>query len=208
MSSRTIAVLNSKGGVGKTTVSMLLSAIIARTGRRVVVIDSDRQGSATLWAARGFDGQVEPIDAGQDAVAIIKRLQEQYEFVVIDCPPNAESDVTKAALSCSDLLLIPCRPAPLDMQATAIVMAVCNQHYPNLPVRVVLNCVPAPMTALARDMAIAIDEQWPTCRVRLGLRTAFAEASALGSLTAVGGVGARKALDEIQQLAVEVLTSF
>lgn len=202
----TIAVANSKGGVGKTSISMLLSTNLGRHAK-VAVVDSDKQGSASLWPKTGINAHVYAVEDGQGARVLIERLQREYQIVIVDCPPNAEANTTLAALATADLLLIPCRPLPLDMQATAILMTVCRQQYPSLATRVVLNAVPSPMTALARDMIAAIEQQWPTATTRIGQRTAIGEASAVGTLVALKGPGARHAAGELTELTVEVMTT-
>lgn len=46
---KTIAILNSKGGIGKTTLSVTLAAGLAGVGKRVVVVDTDPQGNVAKW---------------------------------------------------------------------------------------------------------------------------------------------------------------
>ncbi|MHC5730941.1 MAG: AAA family ATPase, partial [Nostoc sp.] len=55
MTAKIIAVVNQKGGSGKTTVSMQLAGAIARRSNKVLVVDADPQGTATRWAASALD---------------------------------------------------------------------------------------------------------------------------------------------------------
>lgn len=201
----TIAVANAKGGCGKSTLSMLLAGLLVKH-LRVVVADSDPQGTASLWAAGGkFPVKVEAVTTRP--AAHLATLAADFQCVLIDCPPNVDAPVFRAALDAADLLLVPCAPEPADVWATEILLAMCRAEYPNLRVRVVLNRVPA-VTALSR---ITVEEiaaaSWPVLQSRLGLRTAYKEAAALGStLDLVTGKGGRQAREELQALALEVLT--
>src|SRR3569832_1528317 len=86
-----IALASSKGGVGKTTLTMNLAAGLSRRGRTVVV-DADPQQSA------GQSGRV-------------------HRYVVVDCPPSFAAPQTQAALQQADLLLVPMQPSPVDLWA-------------------------------------------------------------------------------------------
>jgi chromosome partitioning protein len=203
MPSFTIAVANSKGGCSKTTTSMLLASALSRL-LSVAVADSDPQGTASLWAAVGkFPCPVVPVAGDAD----IRALGAQFSAVIVDCPPNVASPVMKAALDNANLVVVPCAPEPADVWATTILLEKCRREYPQLRVVVVLTKVPAG-TALARDTLGSIEQAgWPLARARLGLRTAYKEAMALGStLAEVRGPGAIKARAEVQELALEAMT--
>lgn len=200
----TIAIANSKGGCGKSTLSMLLAGAISKH-LSVVVADSDPQGTASLWAAVGaFPCKVVPIEGKEQ----ILRLQAEHAAVIVDCPPNVQSPVMSAALECADLVLVPCAPEPADIWATTILLEMCRREYPQLKVLVVLNKVP-PNTALSRDSLATIEAAgWPLAKARLGLRTAFKEAMALGStLAPLKGAGATRAREEVQDLSLEAMTT-
>jgi chromosome partitioning protein len=201
-----IAVANAKGGCGKSTVAMLLAGALCKH-LSTIVADSDPQGTASLWAGSGaFPAPVQAVT--ENALATLKSLATQFQAVIVDCPPNVDAPVMRAALSAADLLLIPCAPEPADIWATKILLEMCRVEYPNLPLRVVLTKVPA-STALSRDMLTDIVESsWPVTSSRFGLRTAYKEAMALGAtLDKVQGKGGRQARDELQDFALEVLTT-
>lgn len=145
---RIIAIANQKGGVGKTTTSVNLSACLAHIGKKVLLIDTDPQGNATsgVGVNKGdvqkciYDiliddadihevirtTKVENLDiipatislAGAEIELVstisrevrmkhaIQEVKDQYDYIIIDCPPSLGL-LTINALTASDSILIP-----------------------------------------------------------------------------------------------------
>ena len=102
---RIIAIVNQKGGVGKTSLAMNLAWFLHTAGGRTVVLDADPQGSATRWAAAQNGSrsvEVRSVDAERD-IALVSSDVESIaaetgaEFVVFDCPPELRN-ATEVAL--------------------------------------------------------------------------------------------------------------
>jgi len=115
--SKIIAILNQKGGAGKTTLSTNLARALQLGGDRVLLVDSDPQGSARDWNAAG-DGNLLPV-IGLDRPTLAKDILsiiDNQDWLVIDGAPQI-AELAVAAIKCADVILIPVQPSPYDVWA-------------------------------------------------------------------------------------------
>ncbi|WP_016855048.1 ParA family partition ATPase [Halomonas smyrnensis] len=179
-----IGVLNQKGGVGKTTLSVNIAAALARTGKRVLLIDADPQGSALDWAAAREEDPLFAV-VGLPKPSIHKELAvvgEGYDAIVIDGPPRV-TDLARSAIMASDIILIPVQPSPYDIWAADEVVKLVQEasvFKENLKSVFVINRKIA-NTAIGRDVREALEAyDLPTLEASIVQRVAFAEAAAVG----------------------------
>jgi chromosome partitioning protein len=113
----TVSVVQSKGGVGKTTLAVHIARGLQLRGYSVTLVDTDtKQGSATMWAKSGEDTPT-CVQAGT-----IKRLKEvlrsqRSHYYVIDGAAHMKQ-LDAAIIRHSDILLIPIQPSPVDIWAS------------------------------------------------------------------------------------------
>ena len=115
-----IATLNEKGGSGKTTVAINLAAALHRQGKRVAILDTDQQATATDWrkatpASLNMPAVV-PVDKHQDLERVISGLDVDY--LVIDTPAKA-AQMAAAVVRLADVALIVLQPSALDVWGSA-----------------------------------------------------------------------------------------
>ena len=177
---KTIAIVSQKGGSGKTTLALHLAVASASAGHNTAVIDLDPQASAANWSDRR-EAEL-PVVLSAHASRLrqeIARVREiGGEMLYVDTAPHSDSAALEAARTVADLVLIPCRPAILDLEAITNTLAFLRTT--GTPILVVLNAIAATgQDALQAEEALAT-HQVETCPVRLGRRVAFARALVAG----------------------------
>ena len=194
-----VSLINQKGGVGKTTLSLHLATVFQDRGHDTVLLDLDPQASAAEW----FDvreNELPPVRSIQPS-RLDRTLDQardiEADIVFLDTAPHTEASALAAARA-SDLILVPCQPKIMDLRAMRRTSDLIRMV--KVPAWVVLNGVPHQGT-VADEAAEAITEDigLPVAPVRLGYRIAFDRALITGQ-TAQEFEPEGKAAGEIERL--------
>lgn len=193
-----IALISQKGGVGKTTLATALAVAAHNAGHSAALFDLDPQASAAFWKDTRDDEEpaVLAIPPARLKHVLDAAREGGCDFAVIDAPPFAK-DIAYEAAQHADLILIPTRPAVLDVMAMTKTIDLVS-HY-GKPAVVVLSICPSQGREIA-DTEDTIRQLGATVApVRIHSRVAFSRAQQTG-LTAQEFEPGGKAAAEIQQL--------
>jgi chromosome partitioning protein len=209
MADRIIAVINQKGGTGKTTLALNLAAGLARRGSTHLV-DADPQRSISQWIgmASGYASLPPVAQPGADAYATITRLAQSHRYVVVDCPPAVQGELVAAVMRAAHIVLIPVLPSPIDLWASvdmAAAVSGARRHNPGLRACLVLNQLES-RNALSRAMREAVAEfDVPVLQAGMQRRAAYRSAAVEGTSVYGLGMRAQTAVTDIEAIIEEVL---
>jgi chromosome partitioning protein len=207
MAGMVTAISQQKGGAGKTTLAIQLAMAWRTSGKRVVILDVDPQGSLSAWYS------LRTRLLGPDDALSVKTLsgwrlgnelsaaKRAVDHVLIDTPPHAETDA-RTAIRLADLTILPIQPTMLDLWATRPTLEIAETE--KTKALLVLNRVPARGLSAEAVKAEIKANGWPLARAQLGNRQAFA--ASIGEGRGVAETGANTAAGkEILALSREVL---
>ena len=176
-----IAVVNQKGGTGKTTIATSVACAFAEVFQ-VLLLDADGQSSALDWA----DSRAQPllslevrgVDPGQ-LLQDVRLLGPRYHWVIIDGPPGitrTNADAVRAA----DLVLIPVKPGPFDVWAVSDIVAAVKARQETaagLPKAAFVITMSKTRSRLSQQIEAALDEYGlPVLQARTTDRVAYPQA--------------------------------
>lgn len=205
MTAKTIAIAQQKGGAGKTTIAVQLAACWVKQGLKVAMLDVDPQGSLSAWYGlrqeAGIDSSLTASDVqGWKLATEIDRLKSDYDLLIIDTPPHAETDA-RVAVRAASLILVPVQPSPMDLWATKPTLEMAKRE--KSQALLVLNRVPARNKLADTIRAKIAEEGLPLAETQLGNRSGFAASMMEGKgivETSPRSTGA----DEVRALADEI----
>jgi chromosome partitioning protein len=195
---KTLAIISQKGGSGKTTLAIHLAVAAEEAGQASVVIDRDPQASATAWKDSRTNEAPSVVSAQASRLNAVLEVAKSggADLCIIDTSPASESTTLAAARS-ADFILIPCRPAILDLRAIGNTIDLAR--IAGNPAAVVLNAVPA-RGSLSAEATRAVEGYGiDVAPAQLGQRAAFMHSLTLGQ-TALEYDPKGKGSVEIQQL--------
>lgn len=174
-----LSVVSQKGGVGKTTLATALAVQAGNDGRKTVVFDLDPQASATFWKDTRQDDLVAitAIPAARLKHMLAAADEAGCDLVIIDTPPFSK-DIAYEAAQHADFVLLPTRPAVLDVMAMSKTVELVK-HYKH-PFAAVLTFCP-PLGREINDTIKVIQALGAeVCPVRIGNRIAYSRAQQNG----------------------------
>ncbi|WP_370590449.1 ParA family partition ATPase [Xylophilus sp. ASV27] len=184
-----IALLNQKGGAGKTTLATHLAGELARQGNRVTLLDADPQGSALDWSQRRLQSGQERLcgvfGLARDTLhREVPAIALEADFVVIDGPPRVAA-LARSALLAADLVLIPVQPSAYDVWATQEMVGLITEAQvfrPALRAAFVINRRVVG-TVIGREARAALaDQPFRALPAEISQRIVFADSVAAGQL--------------------------
>ncbi len=204
-----IAIVGNKGGAGKTTLSVNLAAGLGRQAS-IAVVDADPQGSALQWRAIADNGPPLPVyEASAELASQAAALLDEFEYVIIDCPPSVHAPQTSAVLQFGDLALIPVQPSPVDLWATVHIEQAIEralENNPSLRSMLVINQLESRTTLSRLVREVLTEIALPVANTAVRRRAVYRNSALEGKSVFDMGRRGTEAAEELDQLIREITT--
>jgi chromosome partitioning protein len=169
-----VALVNIKGGVGKTTTAMHLGAALA-DGGRTMLVDCDPQQSAAMWSVSLDLPYTVTSRPAPDVARWLPPIAADYEHVVIDTPPS-NLPIVKSAVMAADVVLVPCAPSGVEINRLAPTFEMLAEIEPIHPVAagVLLNKMRYGTNSARSIREILAEKDYPVMATEIPLQEAYA----------------------------------
>lgn len=204
-----IAVANSKGGVGKSTLAVHLAAWLHAQGHSVTLADCDTQRSSSEWAREAVPGiRALRLDDPEEILNSLPVLAQESDYVVAD-GPGSLIETSRALLLRAHFAIVPCKASMLEVRALAKateVVRLVQDIRSGVPEAVIVLSMIGRNYRLTQDMKDAAAAlKLPLAHTALTLRQVYADAPGQGAVVGSLGSRAKEAAGEIDQLFREIL---
>lgn len=201
-----VAIVNSKGGVGKTTITAALSVRAAQEFDRVAIVDFDNaQSSLIQWFQSRVHTDKPALFRDEDypADAVEALSQTGWDWVFMDGPPSGLTTIEEM-IDVADLVLIPLKPSILDFRASADVVEMARKK--KKPYLVLFSDItPTDRLRVAEARKFLASEKLTVADTQLSHRASHISAMNVGKTAAeVNGGRDKEAIAEIEALWTEI----
>jgi chromosome partitioning protein len=204
-----IAVANSKGGVGKSTLAVHLAAWLSKQGHRVTLADCDTQQSSSQWIQEAAPGVKALCLKDPDTIINdLPLLAQDTDYVVAD-GPGSLVETSRALLLVADAAIVPCKASMLEVRALDAATKVLRQAQKirsGMPKAMIVLSMVGKNYRLTQDMRKTAELlELPIAHTSMILRQIYADAPGQGAVVWNLGSRAKEAADEVDRLFRELM---
>lgn len=206
-----IAVANGKGGVGKSTLAVHLSAWLDKQGYSVVLADCDMQQSSSQWIQEAAPMVRTLCLKDPDTVFdTLPMLAREADYIIAD-GPGSIAETSRSLLLAADEAIVPCKASMLEVRALDVATKVlrhAHQVRPGIPKATIVLSMVGKNYRLTQDMReAAASLKLPIASTHMTLRQIYADAPGQGKVVWDMGSRAKEAAAEIDKLFRELVPS-
>jgi len=206
-----IAFLNSKGGSGKTTIATNCAHCLHQLGHKVLIVDTDPQGTALEWSDRQTENSNLPavvaLNKSEALYNALPKVSPDFDFIIIDGVAKLEK-ISTSAIKVSDIILVPVQPSGADIWGASELVEFIKARQEvrdGMPKSAFIVSRQIVGTNLASDVMEALQSyEMPVLSARTSQRVAYTEALTAGT-TVLDIEPHGKASEEIKALTAEIL---